>query len=196
MNCYWLCLILSTLAILTTAANDKSHLRGARQLEEEVPPVVDVEGIWDLYLEMPSYDKVFGGEDFVVTLGKKLSKKVSNDKWLFPANLTVAAKVLEQLEVTPTERRNLQYQWVPNKKLTLKAFSRCSTCWADNKDGRRLMREDEIQRAGRKFLKRYWTSLGRSVGMVTDIRGMRLVATLPEFGISLDIFYSPYDGQG
>jgi hypothetical protein len=199
MKSYLLSLILSTLAMVATAT-DKIHVRAARQLEQG-SPVFDVEGVWDLYLEMPSYDKVFGGEDFVVILGKKLSKKVTNDRLLFPEDLKITAKVLEQVEVTSTERRKLQrdlgYTWTPNKKLRMKIMGKCGDgCSADNGDRRKLMSEVDAQRAGRRLLKRYWMALGRSVDMVTDIRGMRLVATLPELGISLDIFYSPYAGQG
>jgi len=196
MKCL-LTLILSTLALAN--AVEKSYLRtgGERNLQVAAVPAT-IEASWDLYVDMPDYDHIFGGEDFVVGVGRKLEKKVTADASIFPAAFEITAKVEEQVEVTASQRRELQqrdlvsYVWVPNKKISLKITGRCGTgCTADNGDRRKLMTEQELEAAGTKFLKQFYNALGRSIDMVNDIRAMRLVANVPEYGIHVDVFYAP-----
>jgi hypothetical protein len=142
---------------------------------------------------MPDYEHIFGGEDFVVAIGKKLSKKVSEDESIFPASFQITAKMEEQVEVTASQRRQLQttYIWIPNKKFVFKVDGKCGIgCTADNSDRRKLMTKEQMEVAGKKFLKKFYIAIGRSNEMVNDIKALRLVAKVPEYDIDVDIFYS------
>ena len=192
----FLTFVMTTLAV--ASANDESFLRVGRQVQDvmtivpETPIVREVEAEWHLYFDIPEFQNVAGGEDFVVAVARKLANKVTNDENLFAGIDMVEAKVERQVVLQPgTQGRNLLLWKRFNIKAIIGTKMICGPFCPRDDDDERKLQERELLQAGEKFLKQYYRSLGRKLNMLADIQAVELVAVVPEFNLNLDIFYSP-----
>lgn len=205
--------MVTTLAL--ASASDETFLRVGRQVQDvltiaaetpstdapvplpvnaTVAPVVQVvDAEWHLYFDIPEFQNVAGGEDFVVAVARKLANKVTNDQSLFAGISMVEAKVEKQVILQPgySERRNLFIWNKFNIKAIIGTKLMCGIFCRKDDDDQRKLNERELIEAGEKFMKKYYISLGRKLGMVIDIQAVELVAVVPEFNLNVDIFYSP-----